>query len=168
MLCSSCSSTLAVSTVLRKIVEQKIKQFYLTSGVKKVDLCRAQLLKKFENLQCYCEKFPASMSDIPGMTFRNSAFFPGLHFRLYTTAISLGLLEAIFLQKFKFKKSLTSLETFFDTMKAANTGINTLVSGWFWRFSQKNPAVFGCLTNALAPPPIALESCSMAQTDRPV
>jgi len=24
------------------------------------------------------------------------------------------------------------------------------------------PAVVGCLTNALAPPPIALESCSMA------
>jgi len=33
---------------------------------------------------------------------------------------------------------------------------------WFWRFSQKNPAVFGCLTNALAPPLIALESCSRA------
>jgi len=29
-------------------------------------------------------------------------------------------------------------------------------------------AVFSCLTNALAPPPIALESCSRAQTDRPV
>jgi len=41
-------------------------------------------------------------------------------------------------------------------------------SGWFRRFSQKKPAVFGCLTNALAPPPIALESCSTAQTDRPV
>jgi len=45
--------------------------------------------------------------------------------------------------------------------------IDTLVSGWFWRFSQKN-AVFGCLTNALAPLPIALESCSTAQTDWPV
>jgi len=33
---------------------------------------------------------------------------------------------------------------------------------------RKKIAVFGCLTNALAPPPIALESCSMAQTDRPV
>ena len=32
----------------------------------------------------------------------------------------------------------------------------------------KKTAVFGCLTNALAPPPIALESCSTAQTDRPV
>jgi len=29
----------------------------------------------------------------------------------------------------------------------------------------KKTAVFGCLTNALAPPPIALESCSTAQTD---
>jgi len=26
----------------------------------------------------------------------------------------------------------------------------------------KKTAVFGCLTNALAPPPIALESCSTA------
>jgi len=33
-------------------------------------------------------------------------------------------------------------------------------------FSQK-PAVFGCLINALAPPLIALESCSRGQTDRP-
>jgi len=31
---------------------------------------------------------------------------------------------------------------------------------------RKKTAVFGCLTNALAPPPIALESCSTAQTDR--
>jgi len=29
-------------------------------------------------------------------------------------------------------------------------------------------AVCGCLTNAKAPPPIALESCSRAQTGRPV
>jgi len=27
---------------------------------------------------------------------------------------------------------------------------------------------YGCLTNSLAPLPIALESCSTAQTDRPV
>jgi len=32
----------------------------------------------------------------------------------------------------------------------------------------KKTAVFGCLTNALAPLPIALESCSTAQRDRPV
>jgi len=32
----------------------------------------------------------------------------------------------------------------------------------------KKTAVFGCLTNSLALPPIALESCSSAQTDRPV
>ena len=30
------------------------------------------------------------------------------------------------------------------------------------------PAVFGCLTNAIAPVPIALESCLSIQTDRPV
>ena len=46
--------------------------------------------------------------------------------------------------------------------------VNTLAPGWFRQFSQKNPAIFGCLTNALAPLPIALESCSTAQTDRPV
>jgi len=46
--------------------------------------------------------------------------------------------------------------------------LNTLASGWFWQFSQKQTAVFSCLTNTLAPPPIALESCSTAQTDRPV
>jgi len=33
---------------------------------------------------------------------------------------------------------------------------------------RKKTAVFGCLTNALAPPLIVLESCSRAQTDRPV
>jgi len=30
------------------------------------------------------------------------------------------------------------------------------------------PAVVSCLTNAIDPPPIVLESCSRAQTDRPV
>jgi len=30
------------------------------------------------------------------------------------------------------------------------------------------PAVVSCLTNATAPLPIAVESCSRAQTDRPV
>jgi len=39
--------------------------------------------------------------------------------------------------------------------------------GGFGDFRKKT-AVFGCLTNALARPPIALESCSTAQTDRPV
>jgi len=33
---------------------------------------------------------------------------------------------------------------------------------------RKKTAVFGCLTNALAPPPIVLESCSTTQTDWPV
>jgi len=42
-----------------------------------------------------------------------------------------------------------------------------------WRLAgfgdfRKKTAVFGCLTNTLAPVPIALESCSTAQTDRPV
>jgi len=34
--------------------------------------------------------------------------------------------------------------------------------------SAYKTAAFDCLTNALAPPPIVLESCSTAQTDRPV
>jgi len=46
--------------------------------------------------------------------------------------------------------------------------LNTLRAAWFRRFSQKKTAVFSCLTNALAPPPIVLESSSAAQTDRPV
>jgi len=33
---------------------------------------------------------------------------------------------------------------------------------------RKKTAVFGCLTNALAPQRIVLESCSTAQTDWPV
>jgi len=40
--------------------------------------------------------------------------------------------------------------------------------GGFGNFCKKKTAVFGCLTNALAPPPIALESSSTAQTDQPV
>jgi len=39
--------------------------------------------------------------------------------------------------------------------------------GGFGNFRKKT-AVFSCLTNALAPLPIALESCSTAQTDQPV
>jgi len=34
-----------------------------------------------------------------------------------------------------------------------------LASGWFWQFSQKKQQQFSV---ALAPPPIALESCSTA------
>ena len=45
--------------------------------------------------------------------------------------------------------------------------LTLLRPGGFGDFRKKT-AVFGCLTNALAPPPIALESCSTAQTDRPV
>jgi len=46
--------------------------------------------------------------------------------------------------------------------------LNSMASARIQRFLQKKTAVFGCLTNTLAPPPIALESCSTAQTDRPV
>jgi len=49
--------------------------------------------------------------------------------------------------------------------------VNTLRTGVRYirtSISALKTAVFDCLTNALAPPPIALESCSRAQTDRPV
>ena len=55
-----------------------------------------------------------------------------------------------------------------QVLKVLTFLLNTSASGWFWQFLQKKTAVFGCLTNNLAPPPIALESCSMAQTDRPI
>ena len=50
---------------------------------------------------------------------------------------------------------------FLNSLKAGLQYIRT------WILAQKT-AVFGCLTNALAPAPIALESCSRTQTDRPV
>ena len=49
----------------------------------------------------------------------------------------------------------------FNTLKAGLRYIRTSISA-------EKTAVFGCLTNALAPPPIALESCWMAQKNRPV
>jgi len=48
-----------------------------------------------------------------------------------------------------------------NTLRAGVQYIRTSISAY-------KTAVFGCLTNALAPPPIVLESCSRAQTDRPV
>jgi len=48
-----------------------------------------------------------------------------------------------------------------NTSKAGVRYIRTSIS------AQKT-AVFGCLTSALAPTLIALESCSRAQMDRPV
>jgi len=44
----------------------------------------------------------------------------------------------------------------------------TLWEPFVLRFRPKKTAVFGCLTNALAPPLIALQNCSRVQTDRPV
>jgi len=43
--------------------------------------------------------------------------------------------------------------------------LNSLAAGlWYIRtsISALKTAVFSCITNALAPPPIALQSCSMA------
>jgi len=50
--------------------------------------------------------------------------------------------------------------------------VNTLRAGVRYIYSYceigLKPAVVSCLTNALAPPPIARGSCSRAQTDWPV
>jgi len=48
-----------------------------------------------------------------------------------------------------------------NTYRAGLHDIRTLISAL-------KTAIFSCLTNALAPLPIARESCSTAQTDRPV
>jgi len=49
----------------------------------------------------------------------------------------------------------------FNTLRTGVRYIRTSISA-------EKTAVFACLTNVLAPPPIALESCSRPQTDRPV
>jgi len=53
------------------------------------------------------------------------------------------------------------LHKYFSHFESRSTNISYL------DFCQ-NPAVFGCLTNAIDPLLIALESCSSTQTDRPV
>jgi len=58
---------------------------------------------------------------------------------------------------------VSSMNIFMET----NQKINGLRYICTWISAKKTP-VFGCLTNTLAPPPIALESCSRAQTDWPV
>jgi len=56
----------------------------------------------------------------------------------------------------------------FSTTNARNLILTFLRLSGFGDFRKKKTAVSSCLTNALAPPLIALESCSTAQTDRPV
>jgi len=53
-------------------------------------------------------------------------------------------------------------------MQKEQSDLTLLEPPGFDDFLRKKTAVFCCLTNALAPLPIALESCSAAQTDRPV
>jgi len=60
------------------------------------------------------------------------------------------------------------IQLYLDKMKMLTKCLTPWRLGGFGDFRKKKTAVFGCLTNALAPPPIALESCSTAQTDRPV
>jgi len=48
-----------------------------------------------------------------------------------------------------------------NTLRTGKRYIRTLIS-------SLKTAVFGCLTNTLAPLPIVLESCSRAQTHRQV
>jgi len=56
---------------------------------------------------------------------------------------------------------LKNFVSFHLTLDGHSTNISYL------DFSLK-PAAFSCLTNAIAPLPIALNSCSRAQTDQPV
>ena len=51
-----------------------------------------------------------------------------------------------------------------EFLNTSKTGVRCIRTS----ISAQKTTVFGCLTNALAPLPIALESCSWAQTDRPV
>ena len=51
--------------------------------------------------------------------------------------------------------------SWFNTLRAGIRYIRTSISA-------EKTAVFACFANAIVPPPIALESCSRAQTDRPV
>ena len=55
----------------------------------------------------------------------------------------------------------TTGEEMLNTLRAGLRYIHTLISAW-------KTAVFDCLNNTLAPPPIALENCLRAQTDQPV
>jgi len=57
--------------------------------------------------------------------------------------------------------------TFFRSLRLCEWPLAPSLPLGFSDFCKKT-AVFVCLTNALAPPPIALESCSTAETDRPV
>jgi len=50
---------------------------------------------------------------------------------------------------------LTNLIGVFNQQNTLRAGVRYIRSS----ISAKKTAVFGCLTNALAPPPIALESC---------
>ena len=61
----------------------------------------------------------------------------------------------------KKQKNEAAISHEFNTSRAGVRYIRTLISA-------EKTAVSGCLTNALAPPPIVLESCSMAQNNRPV
>jgi len=54
----------------------------------------------------------------------------------------------------------------FGKKKKLNTMSQSMIYSYF-EIGLK-PAVVSCLTNAIAPPPIVLESCSRAQTDWPV
>jgi len=72
--------------------------------------------------------------------------------------------------KLKFEVGVQCRCIFF-VLEFSISGANMLTLwrlGGFGDFRKKKTAVFGCLANALAPPSIALESCSTAQTDRPI
>jgi len=65
---------------------------------------------------------------------------------------------------FKITKCESAQNTIMDSINTLRAGLRYICTS----ISAQKTAVFSCLTNALAPPPIALESCSMAQTNWPV
>jgi len=64
--------------------------------------------------------------------------------------------------------NVTQVEVIYTLVKFHITTLRTGLRYIRTSISAQKTAVFGCLTNALGPLLIALESCSMAQTDRPV
>jgi len=100
---------------------------------------------------------------------------------LVTATLTMNTNSKVFLQQLsrvdtiskfiKLEATSIDLKILFFNFMLGHTSNTTSLTPWLpLGFSdfRKKTAVFGCLTNALAPSPIALESCSTAQTDQPV
>ena len=64
----------------------------------------------------------------------------------------------------QYGRGITIANEVYDAINTLRTGLRYIHTSIL---AQKT-AVFGCLTNAIAPPPIALKSHSKAHTDHPV